>query len=139
MTSCISPSSTKVFFKKERHIAGSLVKLKTLSENTPGICQTYWFSFFSVMALQYLILFFVFCGNLNNSSFLCLTLKRLREERGVGVGVGGGSVNLTALLCGFLKSVSSKQRVKPWLFVTFKIIIRHIFSFRSYGEFLLLY
>ena len=29
--------------------------------------------------------------------------------------------------CGFLKIVSSKQIVKPWFFVTFKIIIRHIF------------
>ena len=28
---------------------------------------------------------------------------------------------------GFLKIVSSKQKVKPWFFVTFKIIIRHIF------------
>ena len=28
--------------------------------------------------------------------------------------------------CGFSKIVSSKQRVKPWFFETFKIIIRHI-------------
>ena len=27
----------------------------------------------------------------------------------------------------FLKNVSCKERVKPWLFVTFNIIIRHIF------------
>ena len=42
-----------------------------------------------------------------------LALKRLR-------------VNLT-LPCGFSKNVSSKERGKPWLFVTFNIIIRHIF------------
>ena len=28
---------------------------------------------------------------------------------------------------GFLEIVSSKQMVTPWFFVTFKIIIRHIF------------
>ena len=45
---------------------------------------------------------------------LFLTLKRL------------GGVNLTPS-CGFLKNVSSKERVKPWLFVTFNIILKHIF------------
>ena len=30
-------------------------------------------------------------------------------------------------LCGFSKNVSSKERVKPWFFVTFNIILRHIF------------
>ena len=29
--------------------------------------------------------------------------------------------------CGFSKNVSSKERVKPWFFVTFCIIISHIF------------
>ena len=29
--------------------------------------------------------------------------------------------------CGFSKNVSSKERVKPWLFVTSNIIISHIF------------
>ena len=29
--------------------------------------------------------------------------------------------------CEFSKTVSSKKRVKPWFFVTFDIIIRHIF------------
>ena len=28
----------------------------------------------------------------------------------------------------FSKNVSSKERVKPWLFAAFNIIIRHIFS-----------
>ena len=40
-------------------------------------------------------------------------------------GIGGG-VSLTAL-CGFPKNVSSKERIKPWFFVTFNIIISHIF------------
>ena len=47
-----------------------------------------------------------------------LTLKRL------------GVVNLTPSPLprfGFSKSVSSKERVKPWFFVTFNIILRHIF------------
>ena len=30
-------------------------------------------------------------------------------------------------LCGFLKNVSSKERVKPWFSVTFNIIISPIF------------
>ena len=36
-------------------------------------------------------------------------------------------VNLTPPPCGFFKIVSTKQRVKPGFFVTFKIIIRDIF------------
>ena len=45
-------------------------------------------------------------------SGLELTLKWL--------GMGGG-------VCGFSKNVSSKERVKLWFFVTFNIIISHIF------------
>ena len=49
------------------------------------------------------------------SSRLCtLTLKRL----------GGGQFDPP---CGFSKNVSSKERVKPWFFVTFNIISKHIF------------
>ena len=44
---------------------------------------------------------------------LPLTLKR---QGGGGGGEGGVNLN-----------VSSKKRVKPWFFVTFSIIIRHIF------------
>ena len=51
-----------------------------------------------------------------------LTLKWL----GVDGKEGWGAVNLTSP-CGFLKTVSSKERVKPWFFVTFNIIIGHIF------------
>ena len=47
-----------------------------------------------------------------------LTLKRL--GRGGWRMAGGGGVN-------FLKIVSSKQRVKPWFFVTLKTIMRYIF------------
>ena len=50
----------------------------------------------------------------------------------VAVGGGGGSVNPP---CGFSKNVSSKGRVKPWLFVTFNIIIIH----RKYEEFICQY
>ena len=50
--------------------------------------------------------------------FKRLTLKRLSK-------VGG--VKLTPLPCSFSKIVSSKDRVKPWFFVTFNIIISHIF------------
>ena len=62
---------------------------------------------------------------------LLLTLKRLR-----GGGVRGPPTPtlgdpLTAegipLPCGFSKSISSKKREKPWFFVTFNIILRHIF------------
>ena len=40
--------------------------------------------------------------------------------------MAGGGVNLTSP-CGFSKIVSSKKRVTPWFFVTFNIILRHIF------------
>ena len=51
-----------------------------------------------------------------------LTLKWL----GVDGEGGWGAVNLTPP-CGFLKTVSSKERVKPWFFVTLNIIIGLIF------------
>ena len=38
----------------------------------------------------------------------CLTLKILED-------------------CGFSKTVFSRERLKPWIFVTFNVIIRHIF------------
>ena len=31
----------------------------------------------------------------------------------------------------FSKNISSKERVKPWFFVTFNIILRHIFPENS--------
>ena len=40
---------------------------------------------------------------------------------------GGGGVNLIPTPCGFSKNVSSKEREKPWFFVTFNIILRQIF------------
>ena len=46
-------------------------------------------------------------------NFTDLTLKKL-------------GVNLTPR-CGFSKNVSSRERVKPSFFVTFNIIISHIF------------
>ena len=49
-----------------------------------------------------------------SKSVSSLTLKRL----------GWGQFDPT---CGFSKNVSSKEREKPWFFVTFNIIIRHIF------------
>ena len=52
-------------------------------------------------------------------------------------GWGGREVNLTPPLspsCGFSKSVSSKDREKPWFFVTFDIILRHIFP-ENFSEF----
>ena len=38
-----------------------------------------------------------------------------------------GLVNLIPPPCGFSKAAFSRERVKPWFFVTFNIIIRHIF------------
>ena len=38
-----------------------------------------------------------------------------------------GGFNLTFPLRSFSKNVSSKEKVKPWFFVTFNIILRHIF------------
>ena len=37
---------------------------------------------------------------------------------------GGGQFDSP---CGFSKNLSSKERVKPWCFVTFNVILRHIF------------
>ena len=37
--------------------------------------------------------------------------------------------------CDFLKNVSSKERVKPWFFVTFSTILKHIFP-ENFTEFL---
>ena len=41
--------------------------------------------------------------------------------------MAGGGGQFDPLPCGFSKSVSFKERVKPWFFVTFNIILRHIF------------
>ena len=49
---------------------------------------------------------------------LYLTVKRLRR---------GGGVQIDPPPCGFSKNVSSKERVKPCFFLTFNIILRHIF------------
>ena len=49
----------------------------------------------------------------HQSMMLLLTLKQL-----------GGQFDS---LCGFLKNVSSTEMVKPWFFVTFNIILKHIF------------
>ena len=51
-----------------------------------------------------------------------LPIKRLGSKRGVGLGRVSSNPP-----CGFLKIVSSKQSAKPWFFMTFKIIIEHIF------------
>ena len=39
---------------------------------------------------------------------------------------GGGQFDPSSP-CGFSKNVSSKERVKPWFFVTFNIILSNIF------------
>ena len=44
----------------------------------------------------------------------------------------GGEVNLTP--CGFSKIASSKERVKPWFFVTFNVILKHTFP-ENFTEF----
>ena len=60
MITFISPPTTKTLSTKERHIDGSVVKSISLSENTPGICQTYCFSFFTVIAvLDSVLLYFM--------------------------------------------------------------------------------
>ena len=52
--------------------------------------------------------------------FVVLTLKRPG-------GGGGGLVGQFDHLCCFSKNVSSRESIKPWLFVTFDIIISRIF------------
>ena len=39
----------------------------------------------------------------------------------------GDWVNFTPPPCGFYKTLFSREVVKPWIFVTLNIIIRHIF------------
>ena len=68
--------------------------------------------------LQKLCLWTKFPPQIIRRNLGVLTLKRLGE--------GGGSIwPLTP--CGFSENVSSKERVKPWFFVTFSVILRHIF------------
>ena len=49
-----------------------------------------------------------------------------RVKTGLNPKKAGGALT-TPDPCGFSKSVSSKERVKPWFFVTFNIIISNIF------------
>ena len=52
MTICILPSSKKLFFTTGTFFTTrSLVKLITLFKDTPGICLTYCFSFYLVIAI----------------------------------------------------------------------------------------
>ena len=51
--------------------------------------------------------------------FSGLTLKRLVE--------GGGGCQFDPPPCGFSKTASSRERVRPWFLVSFNIIISHIF------------
>ena len=70
--------------------------------------------------IRYLVLFdYEWCDK------ICDRIKYLTLKRLGGEGEGGG-VNLIPPVV-FSKIVSSKQRVKPRFFVTFKIIIRYIF------------
>ena len=81
-------------------------------------------------------------------SFL-ISLITLNTTTPWGEGRGGGERGAIDAPCGFLKNVSSKERVKPWLFVTFNIIIiSHTFLkislnflklFRRYEELLCQY
>ena len=74
---------------------------ETFSEMYSCLCQTSEMEYFVTIVIGF--------------------LKRLVAGK---VGEGGHHFEPR---CSFLKIVSSKQRVKPWVFVTFKIIIRHIF------------
>ena len=59
-----------------------------------------------------------FLGNsFSNKKFYLITLKRLQR----------GQFDPSLSICGFSRNVSSKGRVKPWFFMTFVIIINHIF------------
>ena len=48
---------------------------------------------------------------------------------------GGGGGSIWSPLCDFSKNVSPKDRVEPWLFVTFNIILKDIFP-ENFIEFL---
>ena len=52
---------------------------------------------------------------------MLLNPKKAGEEE------GGGRLQFDPHLCDFSKIASSKEREKPWFFVTFNIILRHIF------------
>ena len=45
----------------------------------------------------------------------------------MGRGEGEGRVCQIDPRCGFSKNVSSRERLKPWFFVTFNIVSKHIF------------
>ena len=55
-----------------------------------------------------------------------VSLCKFFNPKTAGKGEGGGG-QFELPPCGFSKSVSSKEREKPWFFVTFNIILRHIF------------
>ena len=57
----------------------------------------------------------------------CIVAKGLILKRLGGGGGGGGGGSQFDSHRGFSKNVSSKERVKPWFFVIFNIIIDHIF------------
>ena len=56
--------------------------------------------------------------------FSHLNINSIRPKTAEGK---GGGESIWPLPCGFSKNVSSKERAKPWFFVTFTIILRHTF------------
>ena len=62
-----------------------------------------------------------------NFSYTFMILYMKTVTRKIMLLMLGGRGSQFDCPCSFSKIVSSKQKVKPWFFVTFKIIIRHIF------------
>ena len=62
----------------------------------------------------------------NLESRACVYLKKSTHLRQFNPKTDGGGGQFEPQ-CSFAKNVCSKERVKPWFFMTFNIIIRHVF------------
>ena len=97
----------------------------------------YWEIFKSVYFGEHLGTDAFLCFPVSYRNFICyfrkdfnfsmLTLKRREGER-------ERSIWPPPPFCGFSKNIFSKERVKSWFFVTFNIILRHIFP-KNFIEF----
>ena len=80
--------------------------------------------------LEKLIEYFASAVSVVLSNFCFRSIPIINRNMHGGGGEGGGwGCQLEPPSCGFLKNVSSKERVKLWYVVTFNIILKHIFSF----------
>ena len=86
----------------------------------------FWEKWKFISLCVYLMVYFLWSRHLYTVFLWCSEKSKLNRKYLLTLKRLGGRVNLFPP-CGFSKNVSSKERLKPWFFVNFNIILKHIF------------